>query len=263
MSDLAARFAASNAPGIHSLKVPLRHLRVAMARLSHGEDSQLEAGRDERLVVVLDAPESVLVSSGEHDFELPPRGSVFGDGPSAVYVPAGQSALIRGPVLAVVFGAEAEPEDDAAPYAILPDEVTSVVRGRDNFKRTVRDILPADRPAARLLAGETLNPPGNWSSSPPHKHDHHAPPDEVELEEIYVFRVDPSQGFGLQLSYTNDPPAETAMTVRDLDVVAIPHGYHPVVAAPGYSLYYLWCLAGRGRELRWKTDPAHAWIEST
>jgi 5-deoxy-glucuronate isomerase len=114
----------------------------------------------------------------------------------------------------------------------------------------------------RLLAGETLNPAGNWSSSPPHKHDVHDPPRQARLEEIYLFRVDPRQGFGLQLSYRTEPDAaDRAFAVADLDAATIPAGYHPVVAGPGYRLYYLWCLAGEGRTLHWAPDPAHAWVE--
>ncbi len=66
----------------------------------------------------------------------------------------------------------------------------------------------------------------------------------------------------MQLSYATDPPADRAIVVRDLEAVTIPAGYHPVVAAPGYGLYYLWCLAGEGRELHWYPDPAHAWVDS-
>jgi 5-deoxy-glucuronate isomerase len=64
----------------------------------------------------------------------------------------------------------------------------------------------------------------------------------------------------LQHSYHAGGPSHT-FAVGDLDAVAIPAGYHPVVAAPGYDLYYLWCLAGEGRELRWTPDPAHAWVQ--
>ena len=43
--------------------------------------------------------------------------------------------------------------------------------------------------------------------------------------------------------------------VRDGDVIVIPSGYHPVVAAPGYALYYLWVMAGEGRALAPYLDP--------
>ena len=67
---------------------------------------------------------------------------------------------------------------------------------------------PSIRPG-RLLLGETINPPGNWSSYPPHKHDTHEPPREVRLEEVYLFKVDPPGGFGVQLRY--GPDGESAL----------------------------------------------------
>jgi 5-deoxy-glucuronate isomerase len=126
----------------------------------------------------------------------------------------------------------------------------------------VRDLITPEHRAARLLVGETLNPAGNWSSAPPHKHDRSDPPHEAELEEIYCFRLSPATGFGLQHSYTVDPPAERTFAVHDLDVVTIPAGYHPVVACPGHELYYLWGLAGEGRALRWQTDPQHRFVDA-
>jgi 5-deoxy-glucuronate isomerase len=260
VKELATRYELSSEPGFHELPGgALEHLRFGLARLGSGEAVQLETRERETLVVVVDAPVEVRVAAGGQELALPPRRSVFDDGPAAVYAPAGTDLELRGPLLASVFQAHA-PESGGEPYAILPAEVKSVERGRGNFARRVRDILPAERPATRLLAGETLNPPGNWSSSPPHKHDRHAPPEEAALEEIYLFRVQPEQGFGLQHSYHAGGAART-FPVEDLDVVAIPAGYHPVVAAPGYDLYYLWCLAGEGRELRWCPDPAHAWVD--
>ena len=143
---------------------------------------------------------------------------------------------------------------------MLPEEIATVARGEGNFSRDVRDIVTAGRPATRLLVGETLNPAGNWSSAPPHKHDIDDPPREARLEEVYLFRIDPPQGFGIQGSYAKHPPQRSAFIVDDLDVVTIPAGYHPVAAAPGYRLYYLWGLAGSGRALLWNTDPDHAWV---
>ncbi len=257
---LASIHTLASEPGFHELGAgELAFLRFGLARVQAGEAIQLETQDQEALLVVIEASEDVRVAAGGREFELPPRRSVFVDGPAAVYAPANTALELRGPLLAAVFQAHA-PESGGEPYAILPGEVSTVERGRGNFTRRVRDILPAERRAERLLAGETLNPPGNWSSSPPHKHDRNAPPAEARLEEIYLFRVNPKQGFGLQHSYHSGGPTRT-FAVEDLDVVAIPAGYHPVVAAPGYDLYYLWCLAGEGRELRWRPDPAHAWVD--
>lgn len=265
MSRLATHHTIPRGPGLHELAAgDLEHLRFALARVPEGETINVATAGDEALVIVLEAPSGARIGAGEETFDLPPRTSVFTDEPSAVFAPPRTELRLHGPLLASVFRSPAEPEaSEIVAYTILPDEVETVERGSGNFHRRVRDILPGSRPGTRLLAGETINLPGGWSSSPPHKHDRHAPPEEVELEEIYLFRVDPEQGFGLQLSYANDPPGERPLLVRDLDAVSIPDGYHPVVAGPGYSLYYLWCLAGRGRELRWYTDPAHAWVDAT
>jgi len=49
--------------------------------------------------------------------------------------------------------------------------------------------------------------------------------------------------------------------VENNDTVVIPRGYHPVVAAPGYQLYYLWVLAGEERNYgAWSDDPKHRWL---
>jgi 5-deoxy-glucuronate isomerase len=264
MTLLARHHTLPSEPGLHEIKSDLEHLGFALARIPMGGTVELATADDEVLVVVIEAPSGALADVHGREFALPVRASVFADEPSALYAPPGSELRLTGALLAGIFRAPAAGDSTIAgleAYAILPEEVPSVLRGRDNFTRRVRDILPADRPAARLLAGETLNPPGNWSSSPPHKHDRDIPGEEAQLEEIYLYRVEPPQGFGLQLSYSTEPPQDRAFAVRDLDVVSIPGGYHPVVAGPGYGLYYLWCLAGHGRELLWKPDPAHAWVQ--
>jgi len=84
------------------------------------------------------------------------------------------------------------------------------------------------------------------------------------LEEIYFFRVKPSQGFGFIWTYTDPKDADgfsTVFVVEDGDTVLLPKGYHPVVAAPGYELHYAWVLAGEERRYgAWADDPRHAWV---
>jgi 5-deoxy-glucuronate isomerase len=121
----------------------------------------------------------------------------------------------------------------------------------------VHDIFVTDPHAQRLMVGETFTPPGHWSSFPPHKHD--GRDGEPTLEELYYFRVDPPQGFGHQMLYTADGEVVTH-AVKDGDAVLLPYGYHPVSAPPGYTLYYLWAMAGAERRLALHEDPDHRWI---
>jgi 5-deoxy-glucuronate isomerase len=190
------------------------------------------------------------------------RGDVFDGLGEAVYVPPDVELVIEASAPAVVALA-ASPLDGRAPgrpRVIHGDDQRVAEAGKENWSRTIRTILGPDDDAGRLIVGETISPSGNWSSYPPHKHDRQAPPDEVALEEVYFYRLRPKDGFGVQIIYGDGQ--EQALVVHDGDVVAIPSGYHPVVAAPGYELYYLWVMAGEGRELAPYFDPRHAWVQA-
>lgn len=188
------------------------------------------------------------------------RHSVF-EGPGhAVYAPPGaQVRLVAADAARLAIAtADLDGGTPAQARIIAPADQRLAEVGRDNWRRSVRTILGPEHAAGRLLLGETINPPGNWSSYPPHKHDEQRPPEEVDLEEVYLFRVEPPGGFGVQIRY--DAEGTDLFTVHDDDVVVIRSGYHPVVAAPGYSLYYLWVMCGQGRQVIPYMDPAHAWV---
>jgi len=189
------------------------------------------------------------------------RSDVFDGLAEAVYVPPDMELALATAAPAVVALAAA-PLDGRAPgrpRVIRGEDQRAAEAGKDNWSRTIRTILGPGDDAGRLIVGETVNPPGNWSSYPPHKHDRQAPPEEVELEEVYFYRLRPQGGFGVQIVYGDGQ--ERALVVHDGDAVAIPSGYHPVVAAPGYELYYLWVMAGEGREVAPYFDPEHAWVQ--
>jgi 5-deoxy-glucuronate isomerase len=137
---------------------------------------------------------------------------------------------------------------------IGPEDVVVQHRGQPGWQRAVHDIIDERVPAHTMLVGETFNEPGQWSSFPPHKHDN--------LEELYYHRFDKPDGFGFQGAYdaTGEPEATL---LRHGTVVAIPGGYHPVCAAPGYRLYYLWVLVGQPRRLAMEEDPAHQWLHDS
>jgi 5-deoxy-glucuronate isomerase len=190
------------------------------------------------------------------------RESVFESAGYAIYAPPGTQLRVTTQAGAELAIADAPLLDGrpASARVITPADQRITEVGEGNWARSVRTILGPEHAAGRLLVGETVNPPGNWSSYPPHKHDEQAPPDEVRLEEVYLFKVEPPEGFGVQIRY--DQGGEHIITVRNNDAVVIRAGYHPVVAAPGYSLYYLWVMAGEGRELIQRFDPAHSWLQA-
>jgi len=77
---------------------------------------------------------------------------------------------------------------------------------------------------------------------------------------LYYFKVDPPQGFGFQRVYTDDRSLDEAYVIENDTFVMIPRGYHPVSAAPGYRIYYLWVLAGGSLEMAPRDDPDHQWV---
>ena len=195
------------------------------------------------------------------------RADVFSGPPAMIYIPPHSTYEVQalsGPLDAGVFSAPSNAT--VAPALLDGPSVVAREIGRGNWQRTVYSALAENVPAERLLAGETLNPPGNWSSYPPHKHDRPNPPQEAVLEEIYFFRVKPAQGYGFIWTYTapDDPEGfSTVFVVEDGDTVLLPKGYHPVVAAPGYELHYTWVLAGEERRYgAWADDPRHAWVKN-
>jgi 5-deoxy-glucuronate isomerase len=239
------------------------HIDLALADLAAGEIIDLAAGPETAAVVLTGRVEAA--ADGIRLGTAGGRASVFESPGDTVYAPPGTgltlTALDGGPVQVAIASAAAEPDSDAPPARIItPADQRIAEVGEGNWSRNVRTILGPEHHAIRLLLGETINPPGNWSSYPPHRHDRDNPPQEVDLEEVYLFKTDPAGGFGVQIRYDLGGDEE-AFLVRDDDIAAIRAGFHPVVAAAGYSLYYLWVMAGEGRVMIPYLDPAHAWVQ--
>ena len=198
--------------------------------------------------------------------ELGDRATVFDGPPHALYVPVTErlTVVARTPVELAYCTALADQRHPAR--RIAPDEVAIELRGDGNALRQIHHILPPGFPAQRLLIVEVFTPSGNWSSYPPHKHDVHAMPAEADLEEIYYYRTSRPEGYAIQRVYTGDTGdagLDETLTVRDGEAVLIPEGYHPVVAPPGYDVYYLNVLAGSARSMAATDDPAYGWVRGT
>ncbi|TAM78889.1 MAG: 5-deoxy-glucuronate isomerase [Acidobacteria bacterium] len=248
----------------------MRYLDFARARLKSGETQPGATGDHEYVLDIFSGTVTISVLSGQSGKQVYEkvggRADVFSGPPVMVYIPVNSTFEIAATSDAADIGIFSAPSGSAtAPRLLQGADVTVNHPGRENWQRTVYSALDLNTKAERLLAGETLNPSGNWSSYPPHKHDRKNPPNEAVLEEVYFFRIKPSQGFGFIWTYTEpgDPEGfSTVFVVRDGDTVLLPKGYHPVVAAPGYQLHYTWVLAGEERRYgAWSDQPEHAWVK--
>ena len=266
-SELLIRPTATDGSSAHAMLVTRErsgfdYLTFRAQRLTIDETFSDETGNSELGLVVLGGRCSVESSAGSWS-NFGGRAHVFNGLPYALYLPIETAFTVQAVTdcdLALCFcGAE-------LPYPgrlVTPDEIEVEIRGGANATRQINHILRPEFPAQRLLIVEVYTPSGNWSSYPPHKHDVHNPPAEVDLEEIYYYKVNHPDGYAIQKVYTPDRRIDQTLTVRDGELVLIPEGYHPVVAAHGYNVYYLNALAGSARSMAASDDPAYAWVRET
>jgi 5-deoxy-glucuronate isomerase len=240
-----------------------RELSSWRLRLARGQSMSFERS-DEETVVVLQRGAGTFAAGGvTWGVE---RSDVFAGPATALLLPPGVGLEVGATrdLEAILISAPAPGRAGAPPVLVGPEDVDILDRGSDGFQREVHNLFVTDPHAQRLLVGETFNPPGCWSSFPPHKHDGRN--GEPTLEEVYHYRIDPPVGFGHQTLYTradaHGSVEEVTHLVRDGDAVVIPYGYHPVSVPPGYRLYYLWALAGEERRLALFEDPDHQWVSA-
>lgn len=196
-------------------------------------------------------------------FPIPPAQS----NASALYIPCHSRLRIRGKGEVAFFEAPALKEKTV--FFLSSQEVQSVSRGEWIWRRNVAPLISPKDASSNLVVGETYNPPGFWSGTPPHRHDQQRPQaGESSHEEVYYHRFNWRKGlrdqlgpFGVQLLMAGKALMK-AFLIGDKSIFAIPGGSHPVVASPVSELIYLWGLAGKGESLMMKDLPEFAHLKS-
>lgn len=203
--------------------------------------------------IILDAGDTTLtVTTGERETALICLGgsaTVRADGTphvlgryDAIYVPRDSAIDVTPGTDGCDLAEIAAPVEKLHPVQVVRfDEVRKDPRlhflaGSAASKRDLNVLIGKNVEAGRIMAGVTFSDPGNWTSWPPHEH-------AAMLEEAYLYIDMPAPTFGVQLVYTNPREPELATIVREGDVVLMPQGYHPNVAAPGGSINFLWMMA--------------------
>lgn len=235
------------------------YLRFEARKLAPGESWSGETGQTELGIVALGGTFKASTSRGDFD-RIGERPDVFSGLPWALYLPVDTKFTVTAITACDLAFCYCRAEEVYPARVITPADNKVEIRGGGNATRQINHFLRPDFPAHRLLLCEVYTPSGNWSSYPPHKHDVHNPPGEVDLEEIYYYRIDRPEGYAIQRVYTKDRRLDETLAVRDGELVLIPEGYHPVVAAHGYNVYYLNALAGSARSMAASDDPDYAWV---
>lgn len=244
------------------------HLSFSAVKLAKGEQWEFDTGSNELALTILGGTIDVESNKGEWK-GIGSRTDVFHGMPTTLYL----SRHTRFTVIAAYGEANfacgwAAATQDYPARLIRPEDVSVELRGGDNASRQINQMILPGFPCERLVVVEVFTPSGNWSSYPPHKHDtRRLDADgrvlEADLEEVYFYKIDKPDGYAYQRCYTDDGRIDELVLVQDDYLVLSPEGYHPVVAAQGYTAYYLNYLAGTDQSLASTDDPRYAWIKGT
>ena len=230
-------------------------------RLAGGEIYRAATNGEEAVFVLLGG--TCQVDWGQGEQRIGQRKNVFDGLPYALYLPTGNRVTFAAETVCEIAECRVPSQAPLAPKLITPGDVATSLRGGGNASRQIVDLMTPAFPADKLMVVEVYTPGGNWSSYPPHKHDVHNPPAEVDLDEIYYYRMKQANAFAFQHLYSGQNSADRTVKTRDGDTVLVRSGYHPVVAGPGYDIYYLNFLAGSSRAMAVTEDPQHVWLRST
>jgi 5-deoxy-glucuronate isomerase len=210
-----------------------RHLYYGRIILDAG-DSPLAfvTGDKETGLVCLRGGGTVAIDGA--GFEMERYDAVYVPRDSSITVTPGPGGVDLAEIAAVVTGRH--PVQFVRFADVRANPGLHFVAGGPAAKRDLNILLGKNVEAGRIMAGVTFSEPGNWTSWPPHEHGE-------MLEEAYLYIDMPAPSFGLQLVYTDPGEPELVTIVREGDVVLMPKGYHPNVAAPGGSINFMWMMA--------------------
>ena len=256
------------------------HTGMRVGDLSKAKSFEISADKIERLICPMEG-EGITVEyrvEGESHFtsqKLAGRESVFHGPADAIYLSIDTEIKVTGTGRFIV--AEA-PAKNPYPIKFIPAKSVPVFsRGAGPASRQVHNFgVPEELLADRFIVVEIIVPAGNWSGAPAHKHDTYTPGVESNLEEIYYFHAAVGRGFAepkvsdptgfFRGHSSDDRELEVLTEVRSGDVVLVPHGWHgPVMASPGYDLYFMNVMAGPDPDRSWNItdDPTQTWLRES
>lgn len=236
----------------------LKYINFGILRLQDGESYVANSGETEVGLIVVAGKCRLTTDKKEFD-QVGRRANFFDGKATSAYIPPQTKYTIEASSDIEVAIGNVRAESGGEVTVIRPDAVVSKILGRGSMRRRVDFLIYELVQASHIIVGETVLISGGWSGFPPHKHDEDNLPVESANEEIYLIKADPPQGFGF-LSVYSSGGLDEVYKVKNNDVIAIPRGYHPMVAAPGYKFGFIWFMAGAKRQWKPVTDPDHTWI---
>lgn len=223
---------------------------IKVKKLNSGDEIRLNEETNEMAALLINGEWNI---SWENDVREDKRRSLFDEKPSCLHVCKGIEVSIKALTELEILIQCTDNTKKFEPKYYNSKNTRSDIFGdgvaNGTCRRIVRTIFDYNNaPYSNMVMGEVITYPGRWSSYPPH---HHPQP------EVYYYRFDKPQGFGVSII------GEEAFIAKDKSVALIPGGLvHPQTTAPGYAMYYCWMI----RHLKnnpWTTrieDKAHSWV---
>src|SRR3989440_2603825 len=215
-------------------KTAARYLHYGRITLDAGDEALVFGNKDHETGLVCLNGEAEVSVAGE-TYELGRY--------DALYVPRDSHIEVRAKGYAGCDLAEVSaPVDGRYPVQVVrfadvrQNPKLHITAGKPPAERDMNVLIGSNVQAGRIMFGVTFSRPGNWTSWPPHEHSR-------LLEEAYLYIDMPAPSFGVQFVYTDPENPELVQVVREGDVVLMPKGYHPNVAAPGGQINFLWMMA--------------------
>lgn len=218
---------------------PTRHLHYGRIILA-ATDAPIELAASDRETGLVCLGGTASVRAGGATYDLARYDALYVGRDEAATITTGPGGADLAEVSAVVT--TRHPVQFVSFADIRTDPTLHVDAGGPTAKRDLNVLIGKNVRAGRIMAGVTFSQPGNWTSWPPHEH-------AAMLEEAYLYIDMPAPAFGVQLVYTDTREPEVATIVREGDVVLMPRGYHPNVAAPGGSINFLWMMAAHREDV--------------
>ena len=233
---------------LSSQNAPLK--RLSLSRLKMGQGDSLDENSSHLVLYY------ILTGTVDVDIVLPrvklhnvgERDKVTERRPSVVVIPPLALHVITAATAADVLKVGLADGRIGHPVLVRPSDVMrEYIIGKGYYQRMVREVIGEDSPECELKCGETFNPPGLWSSWPPHdfeRRPEHAP----HFEECFYY-IGRAGAFGREGAwgyqrrrgrYVNGETVDDVRIVRPGYYLPIPLGEHPVTAGPEMGIGYVW-----------------------
>lgn len=207
-----------------------------------------------------DMETAVLLLSGDvtYDFDgrkkNASRRTPFLDKPYCLHFSRGEGVTVTANEDSKLLIQQTDNENDFGCVWYTPDDCTLQEFGKSQWDGTAhRRVLTVfdydNAPYSNMVMGEVFHKPGCWSSYPPHYH---------PQPELYYYEFDKPQGFGV--GFNGD---ECYKLENESALSITPMKTHQQVAAPGYSMYYVWMIRHLDGDPWRKTRidaPEHKWL---